>query len=82
LQISHVILQKSTQIYYATTTPPIYKRIVKHHLSKLDVLKATKLKQEGSAVSSEELEKNEYDVTTFRLYQVLSCKSGLFGSRD
>jgi hypothetical protein len=26
-------------------------------LSKLDVLKATKLKQEGSAVSSEELEK-------------------------
>jgi hypothetical protein len=24
----------------------------------------------------------EYDVTTFRFYQILSRKSGLFGSRD
>jgi hypothetical protein len=26
--------------------------------------------------------KVEYDVTTFRFYQILSRKSGLFGSRD
>jgi hypothetical protein len=46
-------------------------------------LKATKLKNEGSATSSDELEKgSEYDVTTFRFYQILSRKSGLFGSRD
>jgi hypothetical protein len=25
---------------------------------------------------------SEYDVTTFRFYQILSRKSGLFGSRD
>jgi hypothetical protein len=43
-------------------------------------LKATKLKNEGSATSSDELEKGpEYDVTTFRFYQILF---GLFGSRD
>jgi hypothetical protein len=35
------------------------------------VLKSYQIKQEGSVVS-EELEKgNEYDVTTFRFYQVL-----------
>jgi hypothetical protein len=46
-------------------------------------LKATKLKNEGSATSSDELKKgSEYDVTTFRFYQILSRKSGLFGSRD
>ncbi|MBC5842322.1 MAG: carboxypeptidase-like regulatory domain-containing protein [Flavobacteriaceae bacterium] len=53
-------------------------------LSKLDVLKATKLKQEGSAVSSEELEKKAMNMMlqhldSTKFYRV---KSGLFGSRD
>jgi hypothetical protein len=44
---------------------------------------SNKIKNEGSAASSDELEKgSEYDVTTFRFYQILSRKSGLFGSRD
>jgi hypothetical protein len=33
--------------------------VIKPYLYKLDVLKATKLKNEGSAVSSEELEKRQ-----------------------
>jgi hypothetical protein len=53
-------------------------------VSKLDVLKATKLKKEGSAVSSEELEKKAMSMMlqhldSTKFYRV---KSGLFGSRD
>ncbi|MFT5251789.1 MAG: hypothetical protein ACI87N_000780 [Flavobacteriales bacterium] len=53
-------------------------------VSKLDVLKATKLKNEGSAVSSEELEKKAMNMMlqhldSTKFYRV---KSGLFGSRD
>ena len=53
-------------------------------LSKLDVLKATKLKNEGSAVSSEDLEKKAMNMMlqhldSTKFYRV---KSGLFGSRD
>ena len=67
--------------YYTTN---VKKDTKTSFLSKLDVLKATKLKQEGSAVSSEDLEKKatammlqHLDSTKF--YRV---KSGLFGSRD
>lgn len=53
-------------------------------ISKLDVLKATKLKKEGSAVSSEELEKKAMNMMLQHLdsTKYYRVKSGLFGSRD
>lgn len=55
-----------------------------YYLSKLEVLKATKLKNENSSTSLEELQKSATDIIlthldTTKYYRV---KSGLFGSRD
>jgi hypothetical protein len=55
-----------------------------YYLSKLDVMKATKLKNENSSASLEELEKSTRDIMlthldTSKYYRI---KSGLFGSRD
>jgi hypothetical protein len=67
--------------YYTTNTKKDNKFIF---TSKLDVLKATKLKNEGSSMSSDELQKiaiktmlQHLDSTKY--YRI---KSGLFGSRD
>jgi hypothetical protein len=67
--------------YYTTN---IKKDSKTSFISKMDVLKATKLKQEGSAVSSEDLEKKAMNMMlqhldSTKFYRV---KSGLFGSRD
>ena len=67
---------------YSTTN--VFKDGKTSFLSKLDVLKATKLKNEGSAVSSEDLEKKAMNMIlqhldSTKFYRV---KSGLFGSRD
>lgn len=67
--------------YYTTNTTKEGKT---SFLSKLDVLKATKLKNEGSAVSSEELEKKAMNMMLQHLdsTKFYRIKSGLFGSRD
>ena len=67
--------------YYTTNVQKDSKTLF---VSKLDVLKATKLKNEGSAVSSEDLEKKAMNMMlqhldSTKFYRV---KSGLFGSRD
>jgi hypothetical protein len=55
-----------------------------YYLSKLDVIKATKLKNENSSASLEELQKSTRDIMlthldTSKYYRI---KSGLFGSKD
>jgi hypothetical protein len=55
-----------------------------YYLSKLDVMKATKLKNENSSASLEDLEKSTRDIMlkhldTTKYYRI---KSGLFGSKD
>ena len=53
-------------------------------ISKMDVLKATKLKNEGSSVSSDELEKKAMNLMLQHLdsTKYYRVKSGLFGTRD
>jgi hypothetical protein len=67
--------------YYTTN---VKKENKINFISKLDVIKATKLKNEGSAASSDELEKKAMNMMlqhldSTKFYRV---KSGLFGSRD
>ncbi|WP_413997662.1 carboxypeptidase-like regulatory domain-containing protein [Flavobacterium sp. W1B] len=67
--------------YYTTNTKKEDKLVF---ISKLDVLKATKLKNEGSSLSSDELQKTAINtmlqhLDSTKYYRV---KSGLFGSRD
>lgn len=67
--------------YYTTNTKKDNKFVF---ISKLDVLKATKLKNEGSSISSDELQKTAINtmlqhLDSTKYYRV---KSGLFGSRD
>jgi hypothetical protein len=67
---------------YYTTNIKKEKKI--NFISKLDVLKATKLKNEGSAASSDELEKKALNMMLQHLdsTKYYRVKSGLFGSRD
>ena len=55
-----------------------------YYLAKLDVMKATKLKNENSSASLEELEKSTRDIMLTHLdsTKYYRLKSGLFGSRD
>ena len=67
--------------YYTASTKKDNKFLF---ISKLDVLKATKIKSEGSSISSDELKKTAINtmlqhLDSAKYYRV---KSGLFGSRD
>ena len=55
-----------------------------YYLSKLEVLKATKLKNENSSTSLDELQKSATDIILTHLdsTKYYRVKSGLFGSRD
>jgi hypothetical protein len=67
--------------YYTTNTKKDDKF---EFTSKLDVLKATKLKNEGSSISSDELQKTAINTLLQHLdsTKYYRIKSGLFGSRD
>ena len=67
--------------YYTTN---VKKESKTSFVSKLEVLKATKLKNEGSATSSEDLEKKAMNMMLQHLdsTKYYRVKSGLFGSRD